>query len=172
MLNIGDLMKVMKKGEKRKHDAEHYYTIIHIPFIFTMASIQQRGLSQDAQDIIRNVYVFCKEEKEAGIKISLKRALDRCCEMTGVANSTVLKYCSPTFKSQTWNVNNRTKKRKVHTLVGYDKGVLKRSISTMYGHQNLLPTLDNIRRTLEENIDYRGSKSHLRKELKEMGFES
>lgn len=80
-------------------------------------------------------------------------------------------YCSPTFTSQTGHADTRTKKRKVHTLDRFDKGVFKRSISTMYGHQNLLPTLDNIRRTLEENIDYRGSKSHLHKELKEIGFE-
>lgn len=55
-----------------------------------MAIIQQRGLSQDAQDIIRNVYVFCKEENEAGRNISLNKALYRCCEMTGLDNSTGL----------------------------------------------------------------------------------
>ena len=51
---------------------------------------RRRILSADAKTIIRSVYGFCKEEKERGMQISLKRALDRAEAMTGVKKRTIL----------------------------------------------------------------------------------
>jgi hypothetical protein len=52
----------------------------------------------------------------------------------------------------------------------FDKGVVRRTINSMYTHQKILPTLKNIKTALEEKIGFTGSKSYLRKELKHMAF--
>ena len=54
------------------------------------------------------------------------------------------------------------------SLDDFDKGVVWRTIASMYSLKKVLPTLDNIRTELKQSIGCTGSKGRLRKDLLHM----
>ena len=51
------------------------------------------------------------------------------------------------------------------SLDDFDKGVVQRTIASMYSLKKVLPTLDNNRTELKQSIGNTGSKGRLRKDL-------
>ena len=51
------------------------------------------------------------------------------------------------------------------SLDDFDKGVVRRTIASLYSLKKVLPTLDDIRTELKQSIGYTGSKGRLRKDL-------
>ena len=51
------------------------------------------------------------------------------------------------------------------SLDDFDKGVVRRTIASMYSLKKVLTTLDNIRTELKQSIGYTGSKGRLCKDL-------
>ena len=51
------------------------------------------------------------------------------------------------------------------SLGDFDKGVVRRTIASMYSLKKVLPTIDNIRTELKQSIGNTGSKGRLRKDL-------
>ena len=123
--------------------------------------------SADAKDVVRNVYDFCKREKEGGLKISLNQAKERASTATGVSKSTIARILKQDNVQDQKPQLPRTLRVKLDT---FDLGVLRRTVNTLYSDKRILPTLNNILSALQENIGYTGSKSILRKHMLKLGF--
>lgn len=126
--------------------------------------------SEDAKEIVKNVHDFCKKEKEAGyVCIDLKKGMERTTALTGVSKSTIARIVKGMDGSVGKDKSALPRVERVH-LDDFDRGVVRRTINTMYIHLKMLPTLTNIRTALHENIGYTGSREHLRKELLKLGY--
>ena len=125
--------------------------------------------SDDARAIIENVYKYCIEEKSLegnchcivyGTELQHSQAL---------ADLLLRKLWKRRRRHRT-NSNNQSNHRhpsKV-SLGDFDKGVVRRTIDSMYSLKKVLSTLDNIRTELKQSIGYTGSKGRLRKDLLQM----
>ena len=122
--------------------------------------------SDDAGDIIENVYKFCMEEKKSGMKLSLNRAWDMTAALTGVSRFTAQKILeekkAQDEQQQPKQVPSSTSKVSLDDL---DQGVVRRTIGSMCSFKKVLPTLDNISTELKQSIGYTGSNGRLRKNL-------
>ena len=128
--------------------------------------------SDDAGAVIENVYKFCMEEKKSEMKLSLNGVWDRTATLTGVSRSTAQKIVEEKKKAQGEQQQPKeppSSSLKV-SLDDFDQGVVRRTIASMYSLKKVLPTLDNIRTELKQNIGYTGSKDRLRKDLLHMKF--
>ena len=123
--------------------------------------------SADAKEIIRSVHNFCKQEKEDGLKISLNQAKERTSTMTGVSKSTIERLMKQDKTKEEKPELPRTKRVQ---LDEFDLGVLRRTVNAMYSERRILPTLSNIQTAMQEDIGYTGSKSILRKYMRQLGF--
>ena len=107
------------------------------------------------------------EEKKSGKKLSLNRVWDRTAALTGVSRSTAQKRLEEQKKAQ--NEQQQPKQPPSSTskvsLDDFDKGVVRKTIASMYSLKKVLPTLDNVRTELKQSIGYTGSKGRLRKGL-------
>ena len=107
------------------------------------------------------------EEKKSGMKLSLNRVCDRTAALTGVSRSTAQEIVEEKKKAQ--DEQQLPKQPLSSTLKvslnDFDQGVVRRTITSMYSLQKVLPTLDNIRTELKQSIGYTGSKGRLRKDL-------
>ena len=123
--------------------------------------------SDDAGAIIENVYKFCMEEKESGMKLSMNRIWDRTAAPTGVIRSTAQKIVEE--KKKAHDEQQQPKQPPLSTskvsLDDFDQGVVRRPIASIYSLKKVVPTLDNIRTELKQTIGYTGSKGRLRKDL-------
>ena len=122
--------------------------------------------SDDAGAIIEIVYKFCMEEKKSGMKLSLNRVWGRTAALTGVSRSTAQKSVE---EKKAQDEQQQPKQPPSSTskvsLDDFDKGVVRRTIASMYSLKKVLPTLDNIRTELKQSIGYTGSNGRLRKDL-------
>ena len=57
-----------------------------------------------------------------------------------------------------------------HSLDDFDKCVIRRTVADMYGIRKIFPTLEKMWTELKETINFTGSKSTLRRVMKDMGF--
>ena len=132
---------------------------------------RRQPYSEEASIIVRNVHSLCTAEKKHGLEISLDRSLDRTAALTGVSKATVKRMLARETAAAAAEPKKVAIARVERVkLDGFDKGVVRRTINTMYAHKKLLPTLNNIRASLQEDIGYTGSKQHLREELLKLGF--
>ena len=117
--------------------------------------------------LLKNVCKFCMEEKKSGMKLSLNRVWDRIAALTGVSRSTAQNILEEKKKAQ--DEQQQPKQPPSSTskvsLDDFDKGVVRRTIASMYSLKKVLPTLDNIRTELKQSIGYTDSKGRLRKDL-------
>ena len=108
--------------------------------------------SDDAGAIIENVYKFCMEEKKSGMKLSLNPVWDRTAALTGVSRSTAQKMVE---EKKAQDEQQQPKQPPSSTskvsLDDFDKGVVRRTIASMYSLKKALPTLHNIRTELTVN---------------------
>ena len=125
--------------------------------------------SEDARKIIENVYKFCVEEKQSGLKMPLERAWDRTAALTGVSRATAQRILTKKVELPSPLIDQAATVSKV-TLDDFDQGVARRTIAGMYAQKKMLPTLENIHAELKQSIGYTGSKETLRKELKKIKF--
>lgn len=133
--------------------------------LYTMAG--RTPYSRDAKDIMLHVHAFCQKEKEEGLTISLKKTAERGSALTGVSKATlkrVVGQCNKTSGAKPSIA--RVEQLKMDT---FDDAVVRRTIHRMY-IKKILPTLNNVRTSLSQNIGYTGSSSHLRKILRRLGF--
>ena len=123
--------------------------------------------SDDTGSIIENVYKFCMEEKKSGMKLSLNRVWERIAAFTGLSRSTAQRIVEEKKKAQ--DEQQQPKQPPSSTskvsLDDFNKGVVRRTIASMFSLKKVLPMLDNIRTELKQSIGYTGSKSRLRKDL-------
>ena len=122
--------------------------------------------SADAKEIIRNVHNFCKQ-KEEGLKISLNQAKERTSTVTGVSKSTIEQLMK---RDRTKEEKSELPRKKRVQLDEFDLGVLRRTFNAMYLEGRILPTLSYIQTAMQEDIGYTGSKSILRKYMRQLGF--
>ena len=122
--------------------------------------------SDDAGAIIENVYKFCMMEKTSGMKLSLNRVWDRTAALTGVSRSTAQKMVE---EKKAQDEQQQPKQPPSSTskvsLDDFDKGVVRRTIASMYSLKKDLPTLHSIRTELKQSVGYAGSKGSLRKDF-------
>ena len=86
------------------------------------------------------------EEKKSGKKLSLNRVWDRTAVLTGVSRSTAQKRVEEKKKAQ--NEQQQPKQPPSSTskvsLDDFDKGVVRKTIASMYSLKKVLPTLDKV----------------------------
>lgn len=117
----------------------------------------------DAKEVIRNVLRVCKEEKESGkLTFPLSAALARTAALTGVSTATVSRVAR--------NKPQRKERFDKITLDDFDQGVVRRTVSELLTFHKVLPTVGKIRESLVQKIGYKGSKTHLRGILHQLGF--
>ena len=98
--------------------------------------------SDDAGAIIENVYKFCMEEKESGMKLSLNRIWDRTAALPGVSRSTAQKIVKEKKKAHDEQQHPKqppSSTSKV-SLDDFDQGVVRWTIASMYSLKKVLPT--------------------------------
>ena len=145
--------------------AEKKHVLMYYAHVKRLHSVKWR-YSDDAGAIIENVYKFCMEEKTSGMKLSLNRVWDRTAALTGVSRSTAQKMVeekkAQDEQQQPKQAPSTTSKV---SLDDFDKGVVRRTIASMYSLKKVLPTLHNIRTELKQSIGYTGSKGSLRNDF-------
>ena len=87
--------------------------------------------------------------------------------MTGVSKSTIERLMKRDKTKEEKPDLPRTKRVQ---LDEFDLGVLRRTVNAMYSERRILPTLSNIQKKMQEDIGYTGSKSILRKYMRQLGF--
>ena len=99
------------------------------------------------------------------MKLSLNRVCDRTAALTGVSRSTAQKSVE---EKKAQDEQQQPKQPPSSTskvsLDDFDKGVVRKTIASMYSLKKVLPTLDNVRAELKQSIGYTGSKGRLRKD--------
>ena len=98
--------------------------------------------SDDAGAIIKNVYKFCIEENESGMKLLLNRIWDRTAALTGVSRSTAQKIVEEkkAHDEQQHPKQPPSSTSKV-SLDDFDQGVLRWTIASVYSLKKVLQTL-------------------------------
>ena len=115
---------------------------------------------------MQELYKLCMEENKSGMKLSLNRVWDRTAALTGVSRSTTLKIVEEKKKAQ--DEQQQPSSTSKVSLDDFDKGVVRRTVASMYSLKKVLPTLDNIRTELKQSISYTGhtgSKGRHRKDI-------
>ena len=87
--------------------------------------------------------------------------------MTGVSKSTIERLMK---RDKTKEEKHELPRTKRVQLDEFDLGVLRRTVNAMYSERRILPTLSNIQTAMQEDIGYTGSKSILRKHMRQLGF--
>ena len=131
--------------------------------------VEKKNIHQKSQKIINKVISYCKSEAENGVPSCLiSRPMERASEMTGVSVRTLYrikkKACCPVNKKP------RKKRKGKHDLDDFDKCVVRRTVANIYGIRKIFLSVENIRKELRDSINFTGSKTTLRRILKEMGF--
>ena len=122
--------------------------------------------TDEAKKIIKNVYDYCKLEKTSTKLLApLSAPLYRAAAACNVSVSTV-------YRSQ--QVENKPKDRKPRQdrrdIDDFDRGVIRRTVHSMYTSGNMMPTLHSIRAELESRLRLVLVNTRLSKELRSMGF--
>ena len=137
-------------------------------------SVKWRGLCGDTATmqelLLKKVYKFNMEVKKSRMKLSLNRVLDRTVALTGVSRSTTQKIVE---EKKAQDEQQQPKQPPSLTskvsLDGFDQGVVRRTIASMYFLKTVLPaTLNNIRTELKQSIGYTGSNGRLCKDFLHM----
>ena len=105
------------------------------------------------------------QEKKSGMKLSLNRVWDRTAALTGVSRSTAQKRVEEKTQKEQQQPKQPPSSTSKVSLDDFDKGVVQKTIASMYSLKKVLPTLDNVRTELKQSIGYTGSKGRLRKDL-------
>ena len=113
--------------------AEKNHALLYYVHVKRLHSVKWR-YSDDTGAIIENVYKFCMEEKQSGMKLSLNRVWDRTAAVTGVSRSTSQKIVEKKKKAQ--DEQQQPKQPPSSTskvsLDDFDQGVVRRAIASMY----------------------------------------
>ena len=123
--------------------------------------------SADAKDVLRNVYDFCKREKEGGVEDISQSGNGTGFDSYRVSKSTIVRILKQDNVQDQKPQLPRTLRVQLDT---FDLGVLHRTVNTLYSDKRILPTLNNILTELQENIGNTGSESILRKHMLKLRF--
>lgn len=152
-----------------------------------VSKLKGKKLHSQSREIIKNVYEFMKKEAqelaktvkcEEGFIIPVQKCQERTAAACGVSRTTVqtvlkeakeiAKEDSPASSFMTPKKYKRDKP--VTGIVDFDKCIVHRTVHEFYTTDRKLPTADNIRKKLQEKINFTGSECSLRKILKSLGF--
>lgn len=105
----------------------------------------------------------------------LRKIQKRTANATKVSVATIRKLSTEASKSDLLTVFRTPGKKRLRTkpitgLDNFDQGVIKRAIHNFHKVNNELPTVEKLKKKLEEDINYKGSERSLRRILKDLGF--
>ncbi|XP_054288006.1 uncharacterized protein LOC129003735 [Macrosteles quadrilineatus] len=147
------------------------------------SKLKGRTLNGQSREIVSNVYQFMKKEADdKAVSIPLAKARARTAVAIGVSERVITKingelkallihddddsnksFCTPSKLKE-------SRKRPVTGVDDFDKALIRRLVYEFHIQHKILPTVSLLHEELKKQIDFKGSKSSLRRILKELGF--
>lgn len=136
-------------------------------------------LNSQSREVISNVMDFMKAEADAGsFVIDCKKVRERVQAATGVSKSTQIRISAEKRKiiqdgvPASFKTPNKVRKRlkRVTGLDEFDLGVVRRIVNNFYLVEKCLPTVQKIQQKMAVEMNFRGSKTSVRRVLKKIGF--
>ncbi|RZF32437.1 hypothetical protein LSTR_LSTR001901 [Laodelphax striatellus] len=141
------------------------------------SKLKGKKLTSQTREVITNVTRFMElEARESRFTIDPKKVRDRVSAACGVSKRTLTRISTEKRKLEEMNSNFGTtnKKRKVTKRItgldDFDVGVVRRIVNNFYLSEKCLPTLNMIKIRLENDLGFVGSKTSVRRILKNIGF--
>ncbi|XP_053406296.1 uncharacterized protein LOC128559142 [Mercenaria mercenaria] len=135
-----------------------------------MSNTKSKALTSTSKEIVNNVAnYFVKEAKEPS-NIPQYSFLQRTAEATGISSRTISRIRKEFKDSGSLTSPKRTSPKELKTVDDFDRCAIRNKIYEFYTVRHELPTLTNLHEALKEDIDFIGSKSLLRKIIRELGF--
>lgn len=117
-----------------------------------------------------------KREADNNAVVNIKQCMKRTAEATKCSESTVRRIVKGSKDSEFLTVfrtpgkNKRIKQKPVTEPDSFDQGVIKRMIHNFHDTEKELPTIGKLRRKLQDDLNFQGSATSLRRIIKKMGF--
>jgi len=118
--------------------------------------------------ILKSVLRFCESEaKKKTARIPLSCPVERTSVMTGVSRKTITR-----LKKNVLPASKKCRKTRKDKVIfdSFDKGVLRRTVKSIYLDKNRLPTMAIIHQEMKERLNFTGSQEQLRCIMRETGF--
>ncbi|CAH0587211.1 unnamed protein product [Chrysodeixis includens] len=132
-----------------------------------------KTIRSSARTVIYKVFNRCLAENEAGQILSeLSDVYRRTAEMTGVSINTV-RNIEKEGKKNGGSFSTPGKHRKGRPrkdLDNFDLCAIRRTVHFFYTVRKQVPTLRNLLPVIREDLGFNGSREHLRKVLRALGF--
>ncbi|CAG9134081.1 unnamed protein product [Plutella xylostella] len=133
-----------------------------------------KTIRSEARKLIYSVYRRCLAENEAGeALVNIHDVYERVAFYTGKSINTVRRIAKEgsinqgKFSTPAKQREGRPKKE----LDDFDKCVIRQKIQQFYTVKKEVPTIAKLLALLKEDIGYNGSREHLRRLLKDIGFQ-
>lgn len=139
----------------------------------------RKVLNSQAREMASKVMDFMKTEADAGtFVIDCKKVRERVQAATGVSKNTQIRISAQkkkiiqdgvpaSFKTPN-KIRNRPKR--VTGLDDFDLGVVRRIVNNFYLVDKCLPTVNKIQQKMQESMNFRGSKTSVRRILRRIGY--
>lgn len=144
--------------------------------------LKGRILHSQSREVVSNVYKFMKKEADdKSLSIPLAKARARTAVATGVSEREITRINNELKKitlhsdngESSFSTPNKLKgsrKRPITGLDEFDKALIRRIVYEFHFQKKKLPTVSLLHEELKQRMDFKGSKSSLKKLLKELGF--
>lgn len=145
-----------------------------------LSKLNGKVVHSQTREVVYNVLKFMDREARTGeLIVPLKKVQERAASATGVGVRTVRKIkaegdklASASTYPSTFSTPNKKRdpKKPVTELDSFDVCVVRRVIHNFYKTEKCVPTVEKIRQKLQEDINFKGGKTSLRKILRQLGF--
>ena len=91
-------------------------------------------------------------------------------QATGVSRRTFFRVRKELRETGTLSSPRRSKRGQNKSVDDFDETVIRNKVQEFYTHRHQLPTINNLLSVLKTDINYPGSREHLRQTLRKLGF--
>lgn len=130
-------------------------------------------LHSQSREIVRNVFMFMKEEAEKKTFTDLNRVQERVQKATGVSISSIKRIIKESAGNSGNILTPKRRKKGIQPKSGlddFDLSVVRRTINEFHITNKERPTVKSLRLVLKEKINFQGSDFTLRKIMRNMGY--
>lgn len=130
-------------------------------------------LHSQSREIVRNVFMFMKEEAEKKTFTDLNRVQERVQKATGVSISSIKRIIKESAGNSGNILTPKRRKKGIQPKSGlddFDLSVVRRTINEFHITNKERPTVKSLRLVLKEKIIFQGSDFTLRKIMRNMGY--
>ncbi|XP_072940847.1 uncharacterized protein [Epargyreus clarus] len=132
-------------------------------------------LHRQTRKMIYNVSRFMQTEADGGIKININHVQKRVAAATGVSTRTVRRINAEANNAEllvVFRTPGKKRSGKKNTNINsFDESAIKRCVHNFHNTEKKLPTVGSLLRKLQDEFNFQGSPTSLRRILKRLGFQ-